>query len=277
MKALFKNIAYRILPQSAIRSLKALHHKRTFNNFRIEQIPEFEVMSQLIPKDSVVLDIGANIGLLAKCFSRLVGKGGLVYALEPVPETFGILNLNAKRVQDGNVIPLNIAASNKDSTVKMVIPSYQSRHGVDIHGKVYEGSGDNFYEAKIISQHESSEEANAKYVDVRTKTIDSLFSDSAGRISFIKCDVEGHELECFLGSLEILRSNHPAILVEVMDDPFIPTGNAYRLFELLKGEGYAPYYLHNGSITSFTESSGDINFFFLQPNHVAQLGQFVRE
>jgi FkbM family methyltransferase len=176
-----------------------------------------------------------------------------------------------------NVIPLNYAASDTETTVTMVIPTYQSRHGIDIQGNVYEGKGDNFYEAKIIRTDVDMVEPAAKSIVVKTKTIDSLFAYILGIISFIKCDVEGHELECILGSLNVIRKDQPALLIEVMGDPLQTTSSAFRLFEILRNEGYLPYYLKDQFLRPFKERCGEINFFFLMPHHLVIVNSLLTD
>jgi FkbM family methyltransferase len=273
MKALLKNIAYLLLPEPILRRLKNAHYSRTFKTFSIELIPEYTIMSQLIPIGSTVLDIGANIGLLSKCFSFLVGPGGRVYSLEPVPQTYDILCSNITLLTFNNVVSMNYAVSDTETTAIMVIPTYQSRHGIDIQGNVYEGMGDNFYEAKII--HENEREAASKHVTVETKKIDSLFADYPGNISFIKCDVEGHELACILGSLKVIRRNKPALSIEVMGDRNEADSSANRLFKILRNEGYGSFYLNKGVLRPLDAKSNEINFFFLLPRHIAQLNSVI--
>lgn len=54
------------------------------------------------------------------------------------------------------------------------------------------------------------------------------------RIDLIKIDVEGHELACFLGGLELLKRNRPFIIFE---DWLVQKGD-FRVFNLLRELGY---------------------------------------
>lgn len=51
-------------------------------------------MKKEIKKGDVIVDIGANIGYYALLEARLVGKKGIVYAIEPVPRNIAILKKN---------------------------------------------------------------------------------------------------------------------------------------------------------------------------------------
>jgi hypothetical protein len=53
-------------------------------------------------------------------------------------------------------------------------------------------------------------------IDVSADTLDRILARRADsrRVAFIKCDVEGHELDVFRGAEATLREHRPAILVE---------------------------------------------------------------
>lgn len=271
MNAFLKNTAYSLLPEGILRKLKNVHYNRQFKAFDIISIPEYEIISRLVPSGSTVLDIGANIGLFSKCFSLIVGSRGKVYSLEPVPQTYGVLCSNIELLKPNNVESMNYAASDAEETVTMIIPTYQSRHGVDARGNVYEGKGENYYEAKIIS---GEADLSAKQVTVQTKKIDSLFFDTSKNISFIKCDVEGHEFPCILGSLKIIKRDQPALLIEIMKDPKSDSSSG-QLFRILQEEGYQPFCLHDHFLKQYDGQTKDINFFFLKPHHVQLVSSLI--
>ena len=56
-----------------------------------------KIVKKLIKNGDVVLDIGANIGYYTLIFAKLVGNSGKVFAFEPEPENFKILQKNILR------------------------------------------------------------------------------------------------------------------------------------------------------------------------------------
>ena len=60
----------------------------------------------------------------------------------------------------------------------------------------------NFYQARLSEQG----------LEVKLVRLDDLFQSG---ISFVKCDVEGHELEVIEGAKELIRACRPAWLIEV--------------------------------------------------------------
>jgi FkbM family methyltransferase len=146
--------------------------------------------SFLKPGD-LVIDVGANVGSYTKVFSGCVGVEGSVHALEPVPETFGYLSYNMKKLGLKNVSLHNIAAAAKSGDLRMSIPRWQAGFS-------------NIYEAQV---NESGE------VMVQGNRLDDLFAGM--KPALIKIDVEGFEAEVIRGAETLLRSCHPALLIEV--------------------------------------------------------------
>ena len=68
---------------------------------------------------------------------------------------------------------------------------------------------------------------------------------------FIKCDVEGHELEVLQGGQRVLREDRPVLLVECVDSrPEV--GQTDRVFPYLEALGYRGYFFPNGRTESLT-------------------------
>jgi hypothetical protein len=71
---------------------------------------------------------------------------------------------------------------------------------------------------------------------VEMLTLDSLWKAKViPELDFIKCDVEGAELDVIRGGLEILQSQRPAWLIEVSRE------SSSELFGLLFGLGYKAF------------------------------------
>ena len=111
-------------------------------------------------------------------------------------------------------------------------------------------------------------------VPVTVTTLDALCVEPAVRpVGFIKCDVEGHELEVLRGADQVLREDRPALLVESVDDR-PAAGQTARVFDHLRGLGYTGCFFVDGrprSIDGFRadrdqaapETAWRVNFGFL--------------
>ena len=72
-----------------------------------------------IKKGDTVIDIGAGIGEFSVLASKLVGEHGKVISIEPSPEDFETLLVNLKTNKCHNVIPLNLAISDKPEKLNL--------------------------------------------------------------------------------------------------------------------------------------------------------------
>jgi FkbM family methyltransferase len=136
---------------------------------------------KLVKPGDVVLDVGANMGLTARAFCKLVGPSGRVFAFEPDPSTAALLRHNVANFRQCEV--REIAVSDHAGTARF-----------HIHGASTAGS----------SLVPSS--AHMRSIDVALLPLDRFISDeSLNRIDLVKIDVEGAEpkvLRGFESSLE---------------------------------------------------------------------------
>jgi FkbM family methyltransferase len=153
--------------------------------------PEFDLLHRFVEPGDWVLDLGANIGAYTVRLSALVGPEGRVLSVEPVPETFAILTANALLAPHRNVTLLNLAASDDVAVVSMEVPSFES--GLE-----------NIYQASVTTGDSGLRVVTAPVVSLVGKH----------RVTFVKIDVEGHEAFVLRGIAEILRRDHPAVVIE---------------------------------------------------------------
>jgi FkbM family methyltransferase len=139
---------------------------------------------QYVKAGDCVLDVGANIGRYTKLFADWVGDGGHIHAFEPIAETFDYLSLNIRKLGLSNVSCHHAAVTSNAGKGKMKVPD------------------GNFYRAELGDTGE----------EVALVALDDLFP---GEVSFIKCDVEGHEVEVIEGAKKIVMRCHPVWLMEV--------------------------------------------------------------
>jgi hypothetical protein len=87
---------------------------------------------------------------------------------------------------------------------------------------------------------------------VRTYALDGFLSERQHRVSFIKCDVEGAELEVFRGAEGILRNDRPALLFEC-ECRHHANGRIDGVFEFLAGMGYVGQFFDDGRLRPIRE------------------------
>ncbi len=226
-----KQFAFRYLPQPVLQYARSIHYRRSLRDYDISQEPDLLGCKQLIHAGDTVLDIGGNIGVYSRFCSEFVGQSGRVFTLEPVPQTFAYLQSNVKALGLRNVTCINVAASDADSEDRtMHVPDYAT-------------GGENLYEA-TLSTHGN--------VHVKTARLDTLFPDLSP--AFLKIDVEGHEVSCLKGGLELLRRARPAVMIEVMHE---------ETFTIMNGLGYRTCSLDDGEFKPRQPGEARTNWFFL--------------
>jgi FkbM family methyltransferase len=250
-----KQLVLTNLPESFVRWIKKHHYLRLLKKQGPEEERDFVVISRLVKPGDHVIDVGANYGVYMKFLSDLVGDAGMVSSVEPIPSTFEIISSNARRLRLKNVRLLNYAFSDRNDDALMEIPRIAT-------------GGENYYMAKIIN---GQSDPKLRHVRIKTVTLDSLFVSQTAEIAFIKCDVEGHELPCVSGAMQVLRKWRPAWYVEVSGNPDLRGSDSWKLFRIFEEESYAPFWFDGRVLRPRQTSDVSVNYFFLQPRHLASV------
>ena len=233
------------LPDFLIIPLKKIHYVHA-----LKAVPEeidFEPIKSIVKLGDTVIDVGANIGSYTFFLSKMVGMGGKVHSIEPIPSTFEILKYVIKKFALNNVSAISYAVSSEDAMAKMAIPKYDN-------------GAENYYQSHII---DASHADNFRLFEVEIKKLDSLFMGKIDRLTFIKIDVEGHELNVIKGAKGLISRFKPALLIEVSENPDNESSSSYQLFKELLMEGYLPYFFDGEKLKARKKGEQSINYFFL--------------
>lgn len=157
-------------------------------NFGAWEPNETELIKREIKKGDVALDLGAHIGYYTLIFAKLVGEKGRVFAFEPAPDNFALLEKNVKVNNYSNVILERKGVLNKSGKAKLWLRSDSNKSGHRIHP----------INMKIH---------HPKPIEIDVVSLDDYFKDYNGKIDFIKLDIEGSEEEALRGMGNILKKN----------------------------------------------------------------------
>jgi FkbM family methyltransferase len=204
-----------------------LDPKDSMNLFinKIHEPYETELVSSIIEPGNVVLDIGANIGYYTLIFAKLVGQNGKVFAFEPEPTNFQLLEKNVSINGYSNVILEQKAVSNRNEKKKL----YLDKENAGMH-RIYK-----------------PQFTNLDFVEVDTVFLDDYFSNYRGEIDFIKMDIEGSEITALEGMQKILqRLNNIKLLVGFDSSAIREYGyKPEQYIDLLMSNGFRVYFVNS--------------------------------
>lgn len=168
-----------------------------------------------VREDSVVWDVGANVGVFAFAAAGLAPRGAVI-AVEPDIWLAGLLRRSVGN-QESGVTPVRVIPCAVSATV-----------GVAEFVIAMRGRASNYLaEAGGWSQSGGARER----VYVPTLTLDTLLA-SQPRPSFVKIDTEGAEVMALRGAERLLTEVRPTIYIEVGKE------NAAEATSLLKAARY---------------------------------------
>jgi FkbM family methyltransferase len=244
-----------LLPEHTLHNLKKRYYAYLFTHSpQAWQEEDSLVVKHLVMPGERVVDIGASIGEYTKLLSGLVGPSGKVYSFEPNPPIYEYLSHNIKKLALSNVELFDVALSDTRRSDVIAIPQY--RWGSECH-----------YDATLEAKKMKPE---YRQVAVTVTTLDSVLDDREP-ISFIKCDVNYHELPCLYGAVRTLQRSKPAILIEILRNPDDPASTAARVFELLREHAYEGYWFDGKVLRKRQRGERSQNYFFLTQSHVEKL------
>ncbi|HEC14103.1 MAG TPA: FkbM family methyltransferase [Acidiferrobacteraceae bacterium] len=158
----------------------------------LQESHDLNVFCRMIRTGARVVDIGANFGLYSISAARLVGAGGRVYAFEPVPESFELLQQNIKSNNLEDVVSVSdscIAADIEKADFNLTV------------------------EPSFSGLHDTSRSVVREVISVECIPLDHHALLQDGPIDQIKIDVEGAELDVLTGAAGIIKRS-PDIVIQ---------------------------------------------------------------
>lgn len=167
----------------------------------------FEFLAHSCKPGAVIIDIGAHIGLFSVIASQVTGNKGKVYAFEPAPSTYQLLQ---------KTLSINHNQS--------VIETFQKAVGRET-GKitffVSDGQADN---GNSLVNYKDDRPLHG--IDVEVTSIDAFVKEKKlNKLDFIKIDVEGAEYDTLRGAAETLQNLKPVCIVAIHPEPIKAKGD----------------------------------------------------
>lgn len=206
---------------------------------------EFGYFLNMLSADSVVLDIGANIGITTVPIARKCSKGK-VFAFEPIPSNLKALKRVTQRYKLNHVSFFSEALGDTNGSVQMVLPVLKQNKMQGLSHVVEENNNDAWNKGDFFT--------------VPLKRLDDIPEINAQPINAIKIDVEGFEYEVLKGATNLLQKDKPFIYCEVWDNE-----KRSRCFNFMKELGYTIKVFSGDTLIEYANTS-ETNFFFCYNN-----------
>jgi FkbM family methyltransferase len=174
-----------------------------------------DIFKRYINKNSIVVDIGASIGINTIKMSKFAKK---VYSFEPFTQSFELLNTNISINNLDNVETFNYGLGNEEKNIDKMWFGFLNKKknmGTLRINKLY-----NLYNEPVD-------------VNIKIKKLDNILNEP---IDFIKIDVEGFENEVLLGAMNIITKYKPIIIME--------NWNIDNEYDILQNLGYSMFRLN---------------------------------
>ncbi|MCP4435650.1 MAG: FkbM family methyltransferase [Actinomycetia bacterium] len=202
--------------------------------------------ARMLPRDAMVLDIGANIGVMTVHLARQVSSGH-VHSFEPMPENYAALERVVRHYGLSNVTLHQMALGDADGDLEMVMPVMGS---VRMQGlsRVVPAGGD---------------APDGQHRKVPERRLDDLDFLSGVPVAGIKIDVEDFEQYVFLGGRKLIERWRPLVYTELGQGD-----NRPACLEFFEDLDYSVCVLEGDRLVSHVEGAHQKhNFFMLPPGH----------
>ncbi len=203
---------------------------------RQHHIPLRPLFAEYLPRDGIVIDVGAHAGQFTKLFSALVPDGH-VYAFEPGGYALSILKKVhlLRRLKNVTIVASALGDSDGEAVLKVPVKESGSiAFGLSSVGKMQD---------------------NSRAIRTETIPVTTLdgFAEQNGltRLDVIKADIEGWELRMLEGARQVLQKFRPCLAIEAADHMLQRAGDTReKLATFLREMNYTAFiYDQDGTLT----------------------------
>jgi FkbM family methyltransferase len=188
----------------------------------IEKIAE-RLVSTTSDKETVFLDVGANIGKYSLHANQILGSFAVqkfkIYSFEPASSTF--TKLKARTKEHPNIFIQNMGLSSESNSLKLFVP-------------------DNASSWASVSNRSVFDDKDVKEENCQFLTLDEfLEKEKIDNISMLKIDVEGHEADVLKGGRKALQKGMIDFIQFEYGGAYLDSGSSlWQIYSALENYNY---------------------------------------
>jgi len=159
---------------------------------------ESERLRKYLPKNGVVIDVGANLGFVVLLFAQHVGPGGQIYAFEPSPITYTKLLEVMEKNELHNVQCFNLGCGSARKEETLLVPASSGNATIRRSGLHQAGA--------------------CREVNIQIDTLDNVILPFEQKVDLLKIDTEGFEDQVLEGAAEVVARYRPIVYLELSQE-----------------------------------------------------------
>ena len=225
--------------------------KRLERSIKNNDEQEIKLVKNFIIRGTDSIDVGVYRGVYSYEMSKY---SKIVHSFEPNPILLSHIEKNLKKIIK-NINFYNCALSDKDNLVSLRVPIRNKNYNKDNY--------EEYFQMGRASIHNKNKFTDFELFNVESRKLDNL--NFTNKISFIKIDVEGHEMEVIKGSEKTIKNNKPIMLVEIEEQ--YTKKNVNDTLRYINSLGYNSFYFYDNKLinTNDLNNLNSFNNFIFKP------------
>jgi FkbM family methyltransferase len=217
----FKKLSFDLRDEGKVEYAQWLH-PRSYQRPILQE--DVDALKAFLRPGDVAIDIGAHAGDFTVLIALAVGATGRVFAFEPNPYVFPVLEANAAlNPEKTRIFPHMFAATPQDGEIE-----FEYSDSGFCNGGRHDGV------SRLLHGH-------FFHLTVQGRNVEALlrekYAESLSRLRYIKVDAEGYDLTVLRSLEKLIVEYKPYINAEVFK--WIKRDMRFDLFRFLAGHNYA--------------------------------------
>ncbi|MHC5058823.1 MAG: FkbM family methyltransferase [Planctomycetota bacterium] len=215
-------VAFHLEREGDVRFAQWLHPKEEKNPKVIRQ-EDVDALRGFVREGDTVIDIGAHTGDTTVPLGLAAGASGCVFALEPNPHAWKVLDENAKLNREKtNIVALNFAATETDGTF------------------TFHYSDGGYCNGGFLSRLSDQRHGHRQALEVQGRNLEAFLRrerpERLERLTYVKIDTEGYDAFVISSIMGLIKERRPVIVCEVYSR--LDEEERHHLFDVLDEAGY---------------------------------------